>query len=247
MSGAYPESMLGAPRHMLAGEDAVTEAVPLILPFRHGPFRNVSYVLACPETRRALVIDPAWDTDAMLASIAAEGLELEAVLLSHGHHDHVHGVHDLVAATGARVLAHGDEREDELRKTYAGPLGEVASGDAVEIGRLRVRVLHTPGHTSGSVSALCGGHLFSGDTMMVAGMGRPGPGLESVAAMWEAVTGVFQGLDGDVVVHPGHDSGPAATATMAEQVARVAALRARSFDEFLDAMERETGRILREG
>ncbi len=219
---------------------------PLILPFRHGPFRNVSYVVACPVTRRAVAIDPAWETAAMLAAVVAEGLELTAILLSHGHHDHVHGVHELVAATGARVFAHADEPPAELRKTYAGPLFEASPGDLVEVGRLQVRLLHTPGHTAGSLSVLAGGHLFSGDTMMIAGMGRPGPGIESVAAMWESVTGVFLGLDGEVVVHPGHDSGPAATATMAEQHARIPALRARSFDEFVDAMEKETGRILRE-
>lgn len=243
---AYAESPLGAPRHMLAVEGDVADIEPLILPFRHGPFRNVSYLLACPETRRAMAIDPAWDTDVMLATLEAEGFELEAVLLSHGHHDHVHGVHDLVAATGASVFTHRDERLDEVRKTYAGAISAVASDDEVEIGRLRARVLHTPGHTGGSISAFCGSHLFPGDTMMVSGMGRPGPGVESVAAMWESVVGVFQGLAGDVVVHPGHDSGPAATITMAEQIMRVAALRARTFDEFVDAMERETGRILRE-
>ena len=222
--------------------DAVTPE-PLVLPFRHGPFRNLSYLVACLETGEAAVIDPAWDTAAILEAATSRGLRITHVLLSHGHDDHTHGVAHLVETTGATVFVHQAELAD-LRRSFAGPVSQAAGESDVSLGRLSLRILHTPGHSPGSLSYLCGSHLFTGDTLMVGAMGRPAPGHEAVTGLWHSVANVLHSLPPGSIVHPGHDAGPSQVSTLAEQFARIPALRAESLEAFIDAMERETGRII---
>lgn len=152
---------------------------------------------------------------------------------------------ELVAAFAVPVFAHGDEVLNELTESYSGSVTRIAHGEQLEIGAVDVELIHTPGHTFGSVTARAGGHLFTGDAMMIASMGRPGSTYDHILAMWESAQRVFQPLGDDMVVHPGHDAGPSPLATMAEQRQRIPALRAATLDEFIDAMERETNRILR--
>lgn len=212
----------------------------LVLPFRHGPFWNFSYLVACPETREAAVIDPAWDVAAIVKAANERGLDLRTILLTHSHSDHANGVEALVEATGADVFVHPAE-SNELRAHFRGEVFELAAGEPLRVGRTAIEALHTPGHSPGSMSFLAEGRLFTGDTIGVGGIGRPGPDRNSVEALWDSAARLGA-LPASTIIHPGHDEGPSPWSTLEAELERVPALRARSFSEFTRALERSTGR-----
>lgn len=214
-----------------------------VFTFRHGPLWNFSYLVACSETRIAAVIDPAWDVGNMVALATERGLSIATALITHGHSDHVNGVAGLVEATGSKVAGHRHEIT-ALEVSHPGATIALEDGQRLALGSLEVEVLHTPGHSEGSLSFLVDGRLFCGDTLSVGNVGRPAPGRDSVQRLWESVQRVSQ-LPGGTVIHPGHDEGPRRTSTIDEELGANGSLRAGSYRQFVDGLERSTGRTHR--
>jgi hydroxyacylglutathione hydrolase len=128
-----------------------------------------NYLWLLHDGRRALVVDPG-DAAPVLAALAEGGLQLEAILVTHHHPDHVGGVDALRDATGARVFGPARERIPE-------PLQRLAEGDAIEVLGLRFEVIDVPGHTAGHIAYHCpdvegAPLLFCGDTLFSGGCGR---------------------------------------------------------------------------
>ena len=164
-----------------------------------------------------LVIDPAGDADVLIA--AMHGRDVAAVVLTHGHFDHLGAATAVLAATGAPLLVH---RADAASVTDAAANGgavfgfdavapapdrELDDGDVVEAGALRLTVVHTPGHTPGSICLYSdtdsGPHLFSGDTLFAGSVGRTDfPGGDP-RAMRDSI-GRLALLPPETLVHPGH-------------------------------------------
>ena len=177
-----------------------------------GPMENFVYLVGAEGARETAVIDCAWDVEAVLAAVAADGRMLTHALVSHSHYDHSHGLVPLLEKQGVRVLAHALDLAD-LPGEVQGEVAPVSGGAAVEVGPLRILALHTPGHTPGSVTwhlpaglATGPGAVFSGDTLFVNACGRcdlPGGDQEQ---MFESLRRLS--LLGDAVtVYPGHDYG----------------------------------------
>lgn len=122
----------------------------------------------------AVAVDPAADAQAYLAQLEKHGAKLAAILLTHGHFDHVGAVRALKQATGAPVhLARADAGASRMLPLAPQDVDVfVQDGMALSFGGLSLRVLATPGHTQGSVCYLCGGTLFSGDTLFDGDVGR---------------------------------------------------------------------------
>ena len=167
-----------------------------------GLYQTNTYLLA--NDTEAVVIDPGYEADTILDALA--GKTLKAILLTHGHFDHVGAVKELVAETGCQVWIHAAEATMPPMVT-AGPLyftHTYDEGDSVcPIEGLELTVLHTPGHTPGSVCLLCEDCMFCGDTLFAGSMGRcdfPGSNIfdmrKSLKVLW--------GLAGDYRVFPGH-------------------------------------------
>lgn len=214
-------------------------AEPLIIPFRHGPFVNLSYLVADIATGRAMVIDPAWDVPAILDAIRQRELRLSHVVVTHAHSDHTNGLEDLIAATGAQVIGH-DLDAGELRRIFTGAIDTAT--EAFELGAVDVTLAHTPGHSPGSLVVAAGSHLFTGDTLGIGSPGRPGSWAEAPVELWASTRHIATAYTGETILHPGHDAGPSPTSTLAQELERNPALLATGYGDFLLALERLTGR-----
>lgn len=181
-----------------------------------GPLQVNCYIIGCPITRKALVIDPGDEAERILATVDASGLKVELVVNTHGHFDHVGGNAFLLEQTGAHLCIHVSDapflpriREHAAHyglnvRTSPPPDRLLHGGEALQVGELMLRVLHTPGHTPGGICLLVDGHLFSGDTLFADSVGRtdlPGGSHEELV---ESIREKLFVLPAATVVHPGH-------------------------------------------
>ena len=167
-----------------------------------GLYQTNIYILS--NDTEAVVIDPGYEPDIILDAL--EGKELKAILLTHGHFDHVGAVKELVAETGCKVYIHAADLSLPPMIT-AGQLyytHTYAEGDTVSpIEGAELHVLHTPGHTPGSVCLLLGDQMFSGDTLFEGSCGRMDlPGGDQLQ-MHQSLNRLVS-LQADYHIHPGH-------------------------------------------
>lgn len=174
-----------------------------------GSYQTNCY-LAADDDAVCAVIDPGYTPERVLEAAQRYGLTIRAVLLTHGHFDHVGGVRGVAEAARCPVwLCEADTVLPE--RLTAGPLyytDTYADGDTVEVGSLRFTVLETPGHTPGSVCLLCENVLFSGDTLFAGSCGRVDLAGGVPAQMGTSLKRLAE-LPGNYAVLPGH--GPATT------------------------------------
>lgn len=185
------------------------------------PFFENTYIVGRKDEGKCIIIDPGDDTERILRTAGFHGLDVECILLTHGHLDHVIGCNEIKNKIGCTVGIH---RLDEDMYVNASRQGVVLGypapdqprpdffledGDDLEIAGLNLRVLHTPGHTEGGVCFLMGEYLFSGDLIFAGSIGRtdlPGGSYEKLIN--SVIEKVFV-LSDDTVVFPGH--GPRTT------------------------------------
>ncbi|MBI4729696.1 MAG: MBL fold metallo-hydrolase [Acidobacteria bacterium] len=161
-----------------------------------GPYDNNVYVVRCTGAREAVVIDGSAGPERILPEL--EGFTPKAILLTHAHPDHVQALVDLAGVTGVPVLAH--PAEAALVPLAIDP---IAGGAAVPVGSLELQVLHTPGHTPGSLCFLLAGHLFSGDTLFPGGPGNTFGNPRAFDDIMGSLGRLFE-LPGSTRVSPGH-------------------------------------------
>jgi hydroxyacylglutathione hydrolase len=184
-------------------------------------FGENCYLIRRRDTMSALAIDPGLQLDELRQQIDSEGLTLEHILVTHGHIDHVAGVPALHAETGAPIAMHSDdlaildwEAITQYPFVSAGFTSfsidtALTHGMTLPFQDLSLRILHTPGHTQGSVCFLFGLDCFAGDTLFQRGIGRtdlPGGNMQKIVF---SIRNVLYALPPKTVVYPGH--GPATT------------------------------------
>ena len=173
-----------------------------------GAYQTNCYLAWGEGSDDCIVIDPGYNPEIVLKKAEELGKRVDAILLTHGHFDHVGGVHGIVEITGCPVYIHEKELSQPEEMT-AGPLHYTCTygeGDMLSLAGLSVRVMHTPGHTQGSVCLLAEDTIFSGDTLFMGSMGRvdfPGGNWNQMMASLDRL----KNLPGDYKVLPGH--GPA--------------------------------------
>jgi hydroxyacylglutathione hydrolase len=188
-----------------------------------GPLQTNCYVAACPETGEAAVIDPAWSGEALFEFIEREGLQVKVLLLTHAHFDHIAGAAALRRLSGARLLAHPDSRALLTQASLharawgfqiepAPPLdGELAAGQVIEVGTLRLQVLYTPGHAPGHVCFYeqAAGAVFDGDVLFNGSIGRTDLPGGNYQLLLRSIREELLALPDETVVYSGH--GPVTT------------------------------------
>ncbi len=168
-----------------------------------GPLAVNCYMIH--TNQKCLIIDPGFEPERVMQACGDLGLTIEAILLTHGHFDHVGGVKKIADKTGCRVFLHRSEctlppyiTSGELY--YTDFYGE---GDEITLAGLTFAVLHTPGHTPGSVCLCFDGVMFTGDTLFAGSCGRtdlPGGDWKTMEASLKRLAA----LEGDCAVYPGH-------------------------------------------
>jgi glyoxylase-like metal-dependent hydrolase (beta-lactamase superfamily II) len=189
-----------------------------------GAFRSNCYVVAARAGEGAVVVDPGQDATEIVAErLAAHGLKLEAVLLTHGHIDHIWSAQAVADPAGVAAYIHPADRYmlddpgaalgrfgmDKFEIGVPADVRDIADGDVYNFGGVRLEARHTPGHTPGHCVFLTDGILLSGDLIFAGSIGRtdfPGGSLEE---LMESIRRVVLPLDDDVVVLSGH--GPETT------------------------------------
>lgn len=183
------------------------------------PYYTNTYFYYDENTLEAAVIDPGDNPEKLMTIVKENGLKVKYILLTHGHFDHIGAANEMRELTGAKVLAH--EFEDELLKnadmniSILG-LGKALTlecdkllkdGDIVEVGEGRLAVIHTPGHTFGSICFYDekNGILFSGDTLFKGTTGRYDLPTADGPSLFTSIKNRLYILPDDVEVFPGHD------------------------------------------
>ena len=187
-----------------------------------------SYIIGCEETKKGAVVDPGGDENRILDEVRSLGLEIEYIIATHGHPDHVCGNRIIKEATGGANLMHEEDAEffeNPETQNYFSMLGlepspptevKVKDGDIVRIGNLEFKVIHTPGHTPGGMCLYCAPNLITGDTLFAGGVGRTDFPGGSYDALINSLKTKVLALPDDTIVWPGHGYG-GMQSTLAEE------------------------------
>ncbi len=162
-----------------------------------GPFENNVYLIQDRASGDAIVVDAPQDGERILEAL--DGGAVQRILVTHRHGDHWLSIDTLKSKTGAPVACHEADRERYAAKVDSA----IGDGEEIAIGSLRVRAIHTPGHTPGSTCFLVGNHLLSGDTLFPGGPGRSDSPADLQQAI-RSITSKLLVLPEEIAFHPGH-------------------------------------------
>lgn len=184
------------------------------------------YILADPSTGECLLIDPAFDGDRIVSTVAERGWKVKLVVNTHQHPDHTAGNAYIVQKTGARLGIHemdaralGSLTGRVISRAFGGrgsPKPDISfrDGDIITLGKCSIRVIHTPGHTPGGVCFYAERNLFTGDTLFVGSIGRTDLPGGSHPRILQSIFEKLYTFAEDTRVWPGHDYGPTPSSTI---------------------------------
>ena len=190
---------------------------------------NFCYLIGDEGSKTCALIDPAFETDRILTEGQNLGYKITHIVNTHGHSDHTAGNRAIKTATGADLLIHALDAGrlgKVLHSTFSRVLGGKGSpgadvllqdSDVIQIGAVHLKVLHTPGHTPGSICLYTEGHVFTGDTLFVGAVGRTDLPGGSMKQLVSSIHEKIYTLPGNTVVWPGHDYGPTPSSTVQQE------------------------------
>jgi glyoxylase-like metal-dependent hydrolase (beta-lactamase superfamily II) len=211
-----------------------------------GPMQNFVYLIGDPESRQCVVVDPAWEIDTIVDTAQADGFKIAGALVTHTHQDHVGGsleswgmagripgVEELLETLPLKVYVHKAERE--FLPGLGSDLVKVDNHDTLQLGRLTLTFLHTPGHTPGSQCFLVADRLVSGDTLFIGSCGRTDLPGSDPSEMYYSLTQRLAALPDATILLPGHNYG-GPSSTIGDEKRENPFMRFASLGDFLRVM-----------
>ncbi len=186
------------------------------------------YIVSCEKTNKAVIIDPGGDEEKILQTCSEDKLEVEYIIATHGHPDHVCSNGPIREATGSKIIMHREDADFFAKAdiaNYFSSLGLpqsppadilVQGGDTVDFGEESLEVIHTPGHTPGGICLYSKPNCFTGDTLFVGGVGRTDFPGGSSQVLLSSIQDKLLRLPADTVVWPGHGYGGTSSTIGAE-------------------------------
>ena len=198
----------------------------IVKQYEVGNFAVFCYLIGDEETKEGLFIDPADDTDVLLSKAKSQEInKIKYIVNTHAHVDHIMGNSAMAKKTGAKIVIH---EEDAIFLTQTPPYllamfsaqpspppdVTVKDGNMIQVGKVALKVIHTPGHSPGGMSLYVDGMVFTGDSLFVGSVGRtdfPGSSWDELEA---SIRNKLYVLPGDTIVYPGHNYGSRPSSTI---------------------------------
>jgi glyoxylase-like metal-dependent hydrolase (beta-lactamase superfamily II) len=191
----------------------------------------LSYVIGCEDSRSGFVVDPALDQlDHYLALATERGIRLHYVFETHTHADHFSAARELGQQIGGKIVMH---------RLSAAPFADVRvdDGESIAVGKLRIRVMHTPGHTDDSTCLVIGDRVLTGDTLLIGGTGRTDLPTGDPEQLYTSLFDKLLTLPGETQVFPAHDYKGRSSTTIATELATNPRLQKRERADFVALMK----------
>ena len=198
----------------------------IVKQYEVGNFSVFCYLIGDEEAQEGLFIDPADDAKRLLSEAESFGLnKIKYIVNTHSHVDHVMGNAEMLKKTGAKIILHEEDASALIRtpsyllemfSATPSPPADIAvkEGEIIQVGNVKLKVIHTPGHSPGGMSLYLDGMVFTGDTLFVGSVGRtdfPGSSWDVLEA---SIRKKLYVLPGETVVFPGHNYGSTPTSTI---------------------------------
>ena len=200
-----------------------------------GPMQNFVYIIGDESTKEAAVIDAGWDIGRIIETADNEKLKINKIILTHSHFDHVQKVQELADKTKADVYFHELEFDSIKKhiKNDSTKIIKLKDNDEINIGKIKIKSIHTPGHTNGAICLLFDSKLITGDTLFVSAIGRTDlPGGDAIKLFGSLQK--LKKLDDKTEIYPGHDYGETPSSTIGSEKRNNPYFMCKSKEEFLN-------------
>jgi glyoxylase-like metal-dependent hydrolase (beta-lactamase superfamily II) len=181
-----------------------------------GPLGTNSYIVSDEETSEAFIVDPGDDGEKLISAVESKCLKLKFIILTHGHFDHIMAINHVIEKTNAKLYIHSLDapmladpslslmsRFSTKKTVFPTPDAYLSDRDVITIGNSEITIVHTPGHTQGSICIKVGADLISGDTLFRESVGRsdfPGGDFKTLLTSLKTIVA----LDIKGKIYPGH-------------------------------------------
>jgi hydroxyacylglutathione hydrolase len=200
-----------------------------------GMMQNFTYLIGDEKLKECAIVDIGWNPEEVIEIAGSEGLKITKIILTHYHYDHIQKINELALKTGAEVYFH-EHDSAQIKKTIGqNPLNTHFLKDKLKVGGIEIKVIHTPGHTPGSVCLLVKDKLMTADTLFVGAIGRTDLPGGDAAVLFDSLQKIKK-LDDKIEVYPGHDYGDEPHSTIGSEKKYNPYLRAKTKKEFLELL-----------
>jgi len=193
-----------------------------------GPMKNLAYIISDNETKKAAIVDPAWEIEKILDITKRNNLNIIYIINTHSHSDHISGNEEIIKQTNAKLISY--------YKSPRKPDIPISENDEITLGKTKMKFIHTPGHCPDSICIIVNNKILTGDTLFVGNCGRidlPGGNIDELYT--SLFTKIYK-LDDKLEVYPGHDYGEKPFSTIEYEKKHNYVLEPRNLNEFREFM-----------